>query len=46
MKVSELSNKDLVQIYKILKENFDFLETEKNKLEELTNERKNPRPSR
>ena len=46
MNLSDLSNKELVQIYKLLKENVDFLESEKNKLEELTNERKNPKSNR
>ena len=46
MKVSDLSNAELVQIYKLLKENIDFLENEKNKLEELKHERSNPKPVR
>ena len=46
MKLNDLSNKDLVQIYKLLKEKVDFLENEKNKLEELANERRNPKTNR
>ncbi len=46
MKTSDLTNKELVKIYKLLKEGVALLEDEKGKLEELTNGAKNPKPTR
>ena len=46
MKVSELSNKELIELHRLVKEYTTFLENEKNKLGELTNERKNSKSNR
>ena len=44
--MSNLSNSELVQIAKALKEEQDFLVEEEGKLGELENERKNPKSNK
>ena len=46
MKITELSNKELLELQETLKEFVNFLGTEKNKLEEIANERRNPKQNR
>lgn len=46
MKISELSNKQLLELQEALKEFINFLGSEKNKLEEIANERRNPKQNR
>ncbi len=46
MKIGELSNKQLLELQETLKEFINFLGNEKNKLEEIANERRNPKQNR
>ena len=46
MKISGLENRTLLELRETLKEFINFLGTEKNKVEEQSNERRNPKQNR